>query len=46
MSVSEFVTDCNTRRSHMERDHLPLIRNVPEEVETLTMDHIVAKRRK
>ena len=33
--VSEFVTYYNTRRAHMERDHLPPIRDVPEEVATL-----------
>jgi hypothetical protein len=27
----------------MERDHLPPIRDVPEEVETLTMDQIEVK---
>ncbi len=41
--VSEFVTFYNTRRSHMERDHLPPIRSVPDEVETLTMDQIEVK---
>ncbi len=41
--VSEFVEYYNTRRAHMERDHLPPIRDVPEEVETLTMDHIEVK---
>jgi len=38
--ISEFVTYYNTRRSHMERDHLPPIRDVPEEVQTLTIDQI------
>ena len=41
--VSEFTAYYNTRRSHMERDHLPPIREVPEEVETLTMDQIEVK---
>ncbi len=41
--ISEFTTYYNTRRSHMERDHLPPIRDVPEEVETLTMDQIEVK---
>ena len=41
--VSEFTSYYNTRRSHMERDHLPPIRDVPEEVETLTMDQIEVK---
>ena len=41
--ISEFVTYYNTRRAHMERDHLPPIRDVPEVVETLTMDQIEVK---
>lgn len=41
--VSEFVIYYNTRRSHMERDYMPPIREVPEEVETLTMDQIEVK---
>jgi putative transposase len=41
--VSEFVTYYNTKRAHMERDHLPPIRDVPEEVATLTMDQIEVK---
>ncbi len=41
--VSEFVEYYNTRRAHMERDHLPPIRDVPEEVDTLTMDQIEVK---
>ncbi len=41
--VSEFTTYYNTRRSHMERDYLPPIRDVPEEVETLTMGQIEVK---
>lgn len=41
--ISEFVAYYNTRRSHMERDHLPPIREVPEEVATLKMDQIEAK---
>lgn len=40
---SEFVTYYNTARSHMEHDHLPPIREVPVEVETLTMDQIEVK---
>ena len=38
--ISEFTTYYNTRRSHMERDHLPPIRDVPEEVKTVKMDQI------
>ncbi len=41
--ISEFTTYYNTRRSHMERDHLPPIRDVPDEVKTLTMDQIEVK---
>jgi putative transposase len=41
--IAEFVTYYNTRRSHMERNHLPPIRDVPEEVATLTMDQIEVK---
>ena len=41
--VSEFVTYYNTRRSHMERDHLPPIRDVPEEIASLKMDQIDVK---
>ena len=41
--ISEFVTYYSTRRSHMERDDLPPIRDVPDEVETLTMDQIEVK---
>jgi hypothetical protein len=32
--------DNNTRRSHMERDYLPPIRDAPDEVATLQMDQI------
>ncbi len=38
--VSEFVDYYNKHRSHMERDHLPPIREAPEEVATLTRDRI------
>ncbi len=41
--VAEFVEYCNTRRSHMERDHLPPVREKPDEVATLKMDQIVVK---
>ena len=41
--VSEFVDYYNTRRSHMERDHLPPIREEPDEVETLKPDQIEVK---
>ena len=38
--LAEFVDYYNHRRSHMERDWLPPLRDVPDEVETLTMDEI------
>ena len=41
--MPSFVTHYNTRRAHMERDHLPPIRDVPDEVETITMDQIEVK---
>ncbi len=41
--MPSFVTHYNTRRAHMKRDHLPPIRDVPEEVEKLTMDQIEVK---
>ncbi len=41
--VSEFASYYNTQRAHMERDHLPPIREVPEEVDALAMDQIEVK---
>ena len=41
--VAEIVEYYNTRRAHMERDHLPPVREEPEEVATLTMDEIEVK---
>ena len=41
--VSEFTTYYNKHRSHMERDWLPPIRDVPEEVETLQFYQIEVK---
>jgi transposase InsO family protein len=41
--VAEFTEYYNTRRAHMERDHLPPVREEPEEVATLTMDEIEVK---
>ena len=38
--ITEFVTYYNTRRSRVPRDHLPPIRDVPEEVETLRLESI------
>jgi len=39
--VSEWVSYYNTRRAHMERDHLPPIREAPEELLKLDRDQIV-----
>ena len=41
--ITEFVTYYNTRRSHMQRDHLPPIHDLPEEVETIRLDQIEVK---
>ncbi len=41
--IAEFTTYYNTRRSNMERDHLPPLREVPEEVETLKLNQIEVK---
>ena len=41
--VSEFTSYYNTRRSHMERDHLPPVREEPEEVNTLKLGQIEVK---
>jgi putative transposase len=41
--VSEFASYYNTHRAHMERDYLPPIRDVPDEVETLSLDQIEVK---
>jgi len=41
--VSEFTDYYNTRRSHMERDHLPPVRQEPDEVDTLKLDEIEVK---
>ncbi len=38
--VAEFVAYYNTVRAHMERDHLPPVRQEPEEVPTLRLDQI------
>ena len=42
--VSEFVDYYNGKRSHMERDHLPPIREAPDEVATLARDDIEIRR--
>ncbi len=41
--ISEFTTYYNTRRSHMGRDHLPPVREVPEGIKTLKLDEIEVK---
>jgi putative transposase len=41
--VSEYTAYYNTKRSHMERDWLPPLREEPEDVATLTMDQIEVK---
>ncbi len=42
--LSEFTTYYNGCRSHMERDHLPPIRDAePDEVHTLGLDEIEVK---
>ena len=41
--VSEFIDYYNHRRSHMERDWSPPIREEPDEVETLKLDQIEVK---
>ncbi len=41
--VSEFTDYYNHKHSHMERDHLPPIREDPDEVETLKIDQIEVK---
>ena len=38
--ISDFVNYYNHHRAHMERDNLPPIRTVPEEVKTLSLDQI------
>ena len=41
--ISEFTFYYNTRRSHMERDNLPPIRIIPDEVEMLSLEQIEIK---
>lgn len=41
--VREFVDYYNHHRSHMERDHLPPVREEPDEVETILLDEIRVK---
>ena len=37
------ATDYETKWSHMERDHLPPIRDVPDEAESLKLDQVEVK---
>ena len=41
--LAEFTAYYNEQRSHMERDHLPPVREVPGEVELLKLDQITVK---
>ncbi len=41
--ASEWVMYYNTRRSHMVREHLPPVREMPEEVPKLDRDQIVVR---
>lgn len=41
--LSEFASYYNASGAHSERDHLPPIRNVPEEVDTLSCDQVAVK---
>ena len=41
--ISEFVSFYNHQRAHMERNHLPPIRDVPDEVESPSLDQVVVK---
>ncbi len=40
----EFTSYYNTKRSHMERDHLPPIREEPDEVATISIDQIEVRK--
>jgi len=42
--VAEFTDYYNTRRSHMERGHLPPVWEVPQEVDTLRLDQVEVKQ--
>jgi len=41
--LAEFTAYYNRHRSHMERDHLPPLRETPEEVDTLKLDQVQVK---
>lgn len=38
--ISSFVSYYNTKRAHMERDHLPPIREEPDEIERLAIEDV------
>lgn len=42
--LTEFTAYYNSTRSSMVRDHLPPIREVPEEIETLKLDQVSVRR--
>ncbi|MBI1314207.1 transposase [bacterium] len=42
--LAEFTAYYNSSRSSMVRDHLPPIREIPDEVETLKLDQIAVRR--
>lgn len=42
--LTEFTTYYNSTRSSMVRDHLPPIREIPDEVETLKLDQVIVRR--
>ena len=41
--IAEFVAYYNERRSHMEREHLPPLGQVPEKVASLKLEHVEVK---
>jgi hypothetical protein len=41
--LTEFVEYYNSARSSMVRDHLPPVRDAPDEVQTLQLDEIEVK---
>ncbi|HBN74361.1 MAG TPA: hypothetical protein DD473_00780 [Planctomycetaceae bacterium] len=42
--TDEFTSYYNTIRSHMEREHLPPIREEPDDVATISIDQIEVKK--
>lgn len=41
--LTEFTAYYNEHRSHMERDHLPPLRTVPDELDTLDIKNVVTR---